>query len=366
MCTASQNPKPYTGAKLVKRGAIALSGDAGIRTSSARSMRGSATRPAAAGRGSRRLRGVQRRRCGFIDPPWCNPLRAWSSTAGTAVAATMGATLAQLGLATPVETSWTPDGGFPDHEPDPLLPENRELIMGGACIGERSRARHGVGRRRRPLLLHRRRRGNFVNGDFLTALLADSMVAQASRGPRFSTTCGRAAAYRTRCRGRRHRAHQPGRPRLLQDPDAQGARRLRWRGLGALLLPRLLLRRLGHDPRAAHPRAPRRSRARAFPSCSSPIARITSSPVRSTPRCGPAGQDREDRRALRRCPPVSPGRNLDRLRGLALQRARLEYGAAAAPVPGVPGLARGHGAPARRGPRADPGLLNGCPPSTVS
>src|SRR5579859_7258768 len=30
MCTASHNPKQYTGAKLVRRGAIALSGDAGI------------------------------------------------------------------------------------------------------------------------------------------------------------------------------------------------------------------------------------------------------------------------------------------------------------------------------------------------
>src|SRR5205085_488117 len=30
MCTASHNPKAYTGAKLVKRGAIALSGDSGI------------------------------------------------------------------------------------------------------------------------------------------------------------------------------------------------------------------------------------------------------------------------------------------------------------------------------------------------
>src|SRR5262245_47544118 len=30
MCTASHNPKPYTGAKLVKRGALALSGDSGI------------------------------------------------------------------------------------------------------------------------------------------------------------------------------------------------------------------------------------------------------------------------------------------------------------------------------------------------
>src|SRR4029079_2933578 len=30
MCTASHNPKAYTGAKLVKRGALALSGDSGI------------------------------------------------------------------------------------------------------------------------------------------------------------------------------------------------------------------------------------------------------------------------------------------------------------------------------------------------
>src|ERR687896_923409 len=30
MCTASHNPKAYTGAKLVERGAVALSGDAGI------------------------------------------------------------------------------------------------------------------------------------------------------------------------------------------------------------------------------------------------------------------------------------------------------------------------------------------------
>ena len=30
MCTASHNPKAYTGAKLVREGAIALSGDSGI------------------------------------------------------------------------------------------------------------------------------------------------------------------------------------------------------------------------------------------------------------------------------------------------------------------------------------------------
>src|SRR4051794_41343717 len=30
MCTASHNPKAYTGAKLVERGAVALSGDSGM------------------------------------------------------------------------------------------------------------------------------------------------------------------------------------------------------------------------------------------------------------------------------------------------------------------------------------------------
>ena len=55
-----------------------------------------------------------------------------------------------------VPTYWEPDGEFPDHEPNPLLPENREFIIAqGARRGRRPR--HRLGRRRRPLLLHRRR-----------------------------------------------------------------------------------------------------------------------------------------------------------------------------------------------------------------
>ncbi len=46
-------------------------------------------------------------------------------------------------------------------------------------------------------------------------------------------------------------ADEPRRTRVLQDPDAGGERGVRRRGLGALLLPRLLLRGLGDDPRAA-------------------------------------------------------------------------------------------------------------------
>ncbi len=46
-----------------------------------------------------------------------------------------------------------------------------------------------------------------------------------------------------------------------------------------------------------------------------------------------------------------PRRHLDRLRGLALQRAPLQHRAASAPMPRVARLTRGHGAPPRRGPR---------------
>ena len=48
MCTASHNPKAYTGVKLVGRGALALSGDSGSATSVTGSWPGSASPPAAA------------------------------------------------------------------------------------------------------------------------------------------------------------------------------------------------------------------------------------------------------------------------------------------------------------------------------
>ena len=40
----------------------------------------------------------------------------------------VGPLLEGLGLDL-IETYWTPDGNFPDHEPNPLLPENRQFII---------------------------------------------------------------------------------------------------------------------------------------------------------------------------------------------------------------------------------------------
>jgi phosphomannomutase len=73
-----------------------------------------------------------------------------------------------------VTSYWTPDGEFPDHEPNPLLPENREfiidrLISEGADLGI---AWDGDADR----CFFIDETGTFVDGDFLTALLATSVL----------------------------------------------------------------------------------------------------------------------------------------------------------------------------------------------
>ncbi|MDE3070141.1 MAG: hypothetical protein KGJ43_05375 [Acidobacteriota bacterium] len=73
-----------------------------------------------------------------------------------------------------IETYWQPDGEFPDHEPNPLLEENRQAII------ERVRASGadlGIawdGDADRCFFIDER--GEFVDGDFLTALLARALL----------------------------------------------------------------------------------------------------------------------------------------------------------------------------------------------
>ena len=77
-----------------------------------------------------------------------------------------------------------------------------------------------------------------------------------SRARRCSTTFAPRARWPTWSRRARwQRPGQSGGPRLLQDAHARDRRRFRRRGVRPLLLPRLLLRRLGHAPGPAAPRA---------------------------------------------------------------------------------------------------------------
>ena len=74
MCTASHNPKAYTGAKLVRRGAVALSGDEGIGDVAALVAEGLGPQP---GGGSVEQVEIydefHARAIGFIDPAAVKP-----------------------------------------------------------------------------------------------------------------------------------------------------------------------------------------------------------------------------------------------------------------------------------------------------
>src|ERR1700678_2079738 len=124
MCTASHNPKAYTGAKLVKRGAIALSGDAGIGDVRTKIEAGLGEAP-----GGGTVEEVELyaefhdAALRFIDAGAVKPLKVVVDGGNGMAGPMVGPLLERLGLDL-IETYWTPDGNFPDHEPNPLLPEN--------------------------------------------------------------------------------------------------------------------------------------------------------------------------------------------------------------------------------------------------
>jgi phosphomannomutase len=176
MCTASHNPKGYTGAKLVRRGAIALSGDAGIgelRDIVAAGEPGdTAGEPGAI---EREEVGDEFRRAalGYIDPERIRPLKVVLD-GGNGMAGPMVGPLLDSFPIEQVPTYWEPDGEFPGHEPNPLLPENRRFIvdkvreegadLGIAWDGDADRC------------FFIDDTYEFVAGDFLTALLAEALL----------------------------------------------------------------------------------------------------------------------------------------------------------------------------------------------
>jgi phosphomannomutase len=179
MCTASHNPKSYTGAKLVKRGAIALSGDAGIGDVRAKIEDGLGDPP---GGGSVEEVALydefHEAAAKFVDRDVIKPLKVVVDGGNGMAGPMAGPLLHELGLEL-VEAYWKPDGNFPDHEPNPLLPENREFIMRevvekGADVGI---AWDGDADR----CFFIDEQGAFIDGDFMTALLAESMLAKQPR-----------------------------------------------------------------------------------------------------------------------------------------------------------------------------------------
>jgi phosphomannomutase len=111
----------------------------------------------------------------FIDVSAVAPLRVVIDAANGMAGAMLPPVLARLPVSA-VQCYFDPDGSFPNHEPNPLLPENREFIVGktlseGADLGI---AFDGDADR----CFFVDDSGEFVPGDFATALLAASVLAK--------------------------------------------------------------------------------------------------------------------------------------------------------------------------------------------
>jgi phosphomannomutase len=180
MCTASHNPPQYTGAKLVGRGALALSGDAGIAEVQERIEAGLGNPPGGGSVQEVSIYGeFHEAVLKFIDPEAVRPLKVVVDGGNGMAGPMVGPLLERLGLDL-VEAYWSPDGNFPDHEPNPLLPRNREFIMGEVV---RQGADLGIawdGDADRCFFIDEH--GTFVDGDFLTALLTDSILEKEPGG----------------------------------------------------------------------------------------------------------------------------------------------------------------------------------------
>ena len=173
--TASHNPKDYTGMKIVRRGALPVGGDSGL----AQVREG-----AVAGFGEVARRGEVRHEdvwpsfvekvLSFVDADALGPLRVVVDAANGMAGVMLPPVLERLPQLDVVRCYFEPDGSFPNHEPNPLLPENREFVVSktreeGADLGV---AYDGDADR----CFFVDDTGEFVPGDFVTALLAEAVL----------------------------------------------------------------------------------------------------------------------------------------------------------------------------------------------
>jgi phosphomannomutase len=177
MVTASHNPKEYTGMKLVRRGALPVGGESGlldVRDRAVSDTAYSAAKSATAEQYDIWPEYVARV-LSFVDVTAIRPLRVVIDAANGMAGTMLPPVLEHLPVEA-VRCYFEPDGSFPHHEPNPLLPENREFIvrktleegadLGVAFDGDADRC------------FFVDDTGEFVPGDFVTALFAEIFLAR--------------------------------------------------------------------------------------------------------------------------------------------------------------------------------------------
>jgi len=176
-CTASHNPKEYTGFKIVRAGALPVGGDSGLAEVRDRALKGFGE---VVRKGSVEKKDIWpaflERVLSFIDPGTVKPLRVVVDAANGMGGRMLEPVLERLPQIDAVRCYFEPDGSFPNHEPNPLLPENREFIV--AKVKE-EKADLGIafdGDADRCFFVDEM--GEFVPGDFVTALFAETFLAK--------------------------------------------------------------------------------------------------------------------------------------------------------------------------------------------
>jgi phosphomannomutase len=170
MVTASHNPKAYTGVKLLREGALALSGDAGIQDVRAEIEAGLPEPP---GGGSAEEVDIwsdfREHILGFVDAGSIGPLRVLADGSDGMAGPMVGPILQGLDL--DLTTSrWEPDGNFPDRGPNPMLDENRRFLVEQVRGQGVDLAIAWDGDADRCFFIDAE--GSFCDGDFVCALLA--------------------------------------------------------------------------------------------------------------------------------------------------------------------------------------------------
>ena len=175
MITASHNPLGYNGMKLVRGGAVPVSGDSGLReleSAVARSDLSPTSDPARMEPVSFRDAYV-RHLLGYVDVDTLRPLKIVVN-AGNGCAGLVVDALAPYLPFRFVRVHHEPDGEFPNGIPNPLLPENREAT----AVAVRSYgADFGVawdGDFDRCFFFDER--GEFIEGYYIVGLLAEAML----------------------------------------------------------------------------------------------------------------------------------------------------------------------------------------------
>ncbi len=181
MVTASHNPGAYTGMKIVRRGALPVGGESGLLDIRDRAIRAEWREATRGIVGAEDVwDGFVERVLSFVDVAAIKPVRVVVDAANGMAGVMLPPVLTQLPQVEVIRCYFEPDGSFPNHEPNPLLPENREFIL--AKMQEED-ADFGVaydGDADRCFFVDDT--GEFVPGDFTTALFAESILAKEPGG----------------------------------------------------------------------------------------------------------------------------------------------------------------------------------------